>query len=268
VPSYRQWVSGFRDLGLGAQSHLLVHASLESFAPEAGGTQALLGALLAASERIVAPAFTRRTLVTPPTGPAHNGMTYGDSAANFDAEIFRPDLPVDPELGSFAEALRRHPEAARSTHPALSFCGIRAEEALATQSLDDPLAPIRWLAEADADILLLGATHRRNVSLHFAERLAGRKSFLRWALTESGIVACPGFPGCPDGFEAIEARLEGVARRASVGGKVITSIPLRDLIHVASGWIREDPRALLCGREGCLRCAEVRAAVRAPAEPA
>jgi len=268
VPSYRQWLSAFRDLGLGSQSRLLVHASLEAFAPEAGGTEALLGALLAASELIVAPAFTRRTLVTPATGPAHNGMEYGDNPANLEAEFFRADLPVDPELGAFAEALRRHPEASRSSHPALSFSGIGAEAALAAQTLLDPLAPIRSLAEADADVLLVGVTHRRNVSLHFAERLAGRKAFTRWAITESGVAECPGFPGCPDGFDAVEGRLEGIVRRAAVGGKTITSVPLRDLIHVATGWIREDPRALLCDRPGCLRCAEVRAAVRTPAEPA
>jgi aminoglycoside 3-N-acetyltransferase len=266
MPSYRQWVSALRDLGLGPQSRVLVHASLEAYTQDPGGATALLGALTAVTEMVLTPAFTRRTLVTPHTGPPHNGLDYGDDPANLEAEFFRPGLPVDPELGVFAESLRRHPEAGRSIHPALSFSGIGAPEPLSVQTLEDPLAPIRWLAEADADVLQYGETYRRNVSLHYAEQMAGRRSFLRWALTGSGVVACPSFPGCSDGFDAIEGRLAGIVRRAAIGGGVVTSVPMRDLLHTAVGWIREDPRALLCDRAGCARCAEVRAAVRADAE--
>lgn len=266
MPSYRQWVAALREVGLGPQSRVLVHASVEAYPPDPGGAAALLGALAAVSEMVVAPAFTRRTLVTPRTGPPNNGLAYGEAPANLEAEFFRPDLPVDTDLGAFAELLRRHPEAERSSHPALSFAGLGAAEPLAAQSLEDPLATIRWLADADADIVLYGETHRRNVSLHLAEQIAGRRTFVRWALTEVGVVTCPSFPGCSDGFDAIEGRLEGIVRRAAIAGGVVTSIPMRDLLHTATGWIREDPRALLCDRAACARCAEIRAAVRAVAE--
>ena len=88
---------------------------------------------------------------------------------------------------------------------------------------------------------------------------------MRWALTEQGVVTCPQVPGCSDGFNAITARLEGVVRQAPLAGQEILAIPLRDLIHIAAGWIREDPRALLCDRSGCERCADVRQSVRAGA---
>ena len=267
MPSYHQWTSAFRDLGLGSQSRLLVHASLGDFPGDAGGSAALLGSLAALAEMVVMPAFTERTLITPRTGPPDNGMEYGEDPANLDAEFFHPALPVDREHGEVAETLRQHPRAARSSHPALSFCGLGAEEALEAQTLDDPLGTVHWLAEADADVVLVGGRARPNVSLHYAEQVAGRKSFVRWALTEQGVVTCHRYPGCSDGFEAIEARLGGIARRIAIGGGVITSIPLRDLVHLAVGWIREDPRALLCDRPGCERCAAVRASVRAPAAP-
>jgi aminoglycoside 3-N-acetyltransferase len=265
MPTYREWVSAFRDLGLGPHSRALVHASLPPFAPDVGGPQGLLGALTATCEIIVAPTFTSSTLVTPPFGPPYNGLRYGDDPANQEAEFFRADLPTDPLLADLAEAMRLHPEAERSNHPALSFCGIRAAQALAAQSLEEPLGTVRWLAEADADVLLIGTDHRRNVGLHHAERVAGRKQFVRWALTEQGVVTCPQFPGCSDGFNAIASRLEGVLRRAPVAGQEITAVPLRDLIHVAAGWMREDGRALLCDRPGCERCADVRQSVRAGA---
>ena len=265
MPSYREWVAAFRDLGLGPHSRVLIHASLPPFAPDVGGPQALLGVLTATCEIVVAPAFTLRTLVTPPFGPAFNGMRYGEPRANEEAEFFHADLATDPLIADLAEPMRRQPAAGRSEHPALSFCGIRAKQALAAQSLEEPLGPVRWLAEADADVLLIGADHRRNVGLHHAERVSGRKQFVRWALTEQGIVACPQFPGCSDGFNVIGSRLGGIVRQTALSGQTISAIPLRDLIHVASGWIREDPRALLCERPGCERCADVRQSVRAGA---
>jgi aminoglycoside 3-N-acetyltransferase len=265
MPSYHQWVTAFRDLGLGPSSRLLVHASLPAFRHDTGGAPALLGALTAMSEMVVMPAFTRRTMVTPRTGPPGNGIEYGEAPGNLEAEFFHPGLPVDAEQGEVAEMLRRQPGAERSKHPILSFTGVDARDALAAQTLDEPLDPIRWLAEADADVVLIGTDHRSNVSLHHAERIAGRRTFVRWSLTEQGVVTCPNFPGCSDGFDAIEGRLGGIARRIAIAGGRITSVPLRDLIHVAAGWIREDPRALLCDRAGCERCAAVRASVRAPA---
>jgi aminoglycoside 3-N-acetyltransferase len=265
VPSYREWISALRDLGLGPHSRLLVHASLVPFAPDVGGPQALVGALTATCELVVAPSFTLRTLVVPPFGPPYNGLRYEDANANEEAEVFQADLPADPPYADLAEAMRRLPQAERSTHPALSFTGARAGQALEAQSLEEPLGPVRWLAEADADVLLIGVDHRQNVALHHAERVAGRKHFVRWAVTERGVVTCPQFPGCSDGFNAIAGRLEGVARRAVVAGREIQAVPLRDLIHMAAGWMREDPRALLCDRPGCIRCADVRQSVRAAA---
>src|SRR3990170_6416931 len=135
MPSYRELVSAFRDLGLGPHSRLLVHASLPPFAPDVGGPQALLGALTATCEIIVVPSFTSGTLVTPPFGPPYNGLRYGDDSANSEAEFFHADLATDPLLADLAEAMLQHPQSERSSHPALSFCGIRAGQALAAQSL-------------------------------------------------------------------------------------------------------------------------------------
>ena len=261
MSSYRDWITALRDLGLGSHSRVLVHAALETLEPVVGGADTIVGALLGACETVIAPTFTARTLITPAVGPPDNGIAYSEGA-NAEAEIFRPDLPADVDMGPVAEALRRHPSAGRSGHPALSFAGVNAEEALQAQTLQEPLAPIRWLAEFDGDVLLIGVNHRRNVSLHWAERLAGRKQFLRWALTPQGVVECPGYPGCSDGFQAIAARLSGITREARIGEDALQAMPVRDLLHIAGGWIREDPRALLCDRPGCERCAAVRAAVR------
>lgn len=258
--NYRDFIRVLRDLGLVQGSRILVHARLASLGEITGGPEAVLGAFLAVGKTVVAPTFTSSAMVTPEVGPSENGMEYGGAAEhNAAAQFFHPDLPADPKMGSLAEALRRAQGASRSEHPLLSFAGIGADDVLASQSLEDPLAPIGALAEMDADIILLGADHTANVSLHHAERLAGRRGFVRWALTPTGVVECPGMPGCSDGFPAIAGRLEGIVRRATLGPVTVESFPMRDLLHVAAGWIRVDPEALLCENDGCTRCAAVRA---------
>ncbi|OGO71622.1 MAG: hypothetical protein A2Z37_01530 [Chloroflexi bacterium RBG_19FT_COMBO_62_14] len=258
--NYRDFIRVLRDLGLAQGSRILIHARLASLGEVTGGTQAVLGAFLAVGETVVAPTFTFSAMITPDVGPSDNGMEYGSAGdRNSAAQFYRADLPADPEMGSLAEALRQAPQAVRSNHPLLSFAGVGADEVLTSQTLEDPLAPIAALASADADVVLLGADHTANVSLHYAEKLAGRRQFVRWALTPAGVIECPGIPGCADGFPAIAGRLEGIVRRATLGPVTIESYPLRDLVHTAAGWIRMDPEALLCGRQSCARCAAVRA---------
>ncbi|OGO16448.1 MAG: hypothetical protein A2Y93_09605 [Chloroflexi bacterium RBG_13_68_17] len=254
--TYRELVTALRSLGLDRESRVLAHASLSSFEPVTGGEETVLGALLAVSGPLLMPAFTLRTMVAPPLGPADNGMTYG--ADNRGVEPFGPETAADAAMGELVEMLRRRPEARRSMHPIYSFVGVLADEYLEAQSLLDPLGPIARLAEDDGDVVLLGVDHRADVSLHYAERIAGRKTFLRWALTPQGVVTCPNSPGCSDGFQAVEPHLRGVVRRADIGGSVIEAIPVRDLVHFASAWLRQDPQAMLCDRPDCERCRDVR----------
>jgi aminoglycoside 3-N-acetyltransferase len=107
-------------------------------------------------------------------------------------------------------------------------------------------------------VLLIGVDHTVNTSLHYAERLAGRRQFIRWALTREGVAQCPGFPGCSDGFQAIHPFIEPYIRCVPCGSAFIQAIPVSALVEVAVEQIRRNPQFLLCGREDCERCAAVR----------
>jgi aminoglycoside 3-N-acetyltransferase len=172
------------------------------------------------------------------------------------------DLPADRQMGRTAEALRRYPRARRTAHPIQSFAGVYAEKFLAAQTLKHPLGPIAALAEADGYILLLGVDHTVNTSIHYAELLAGRKQFIRWALLPDRILECPGFPGDSAGFEAIAPDLVNDIRLVKVGEGIIQAVPLRPLISAVHACIEADPLALLCDRSDCLRCDAVRELVR------
>lgn len=258
-------------LGL-SHTPVIAHASLRSFGEVIGGAEAVLRALVDSVWALVMPTFTYVTMITPEVGPPNNGITYGaERDLNRMAEPFRRDLPADKQMGVIPEALRRHPRAKRSPHPIQSFAGIYADKFLAAQNLQDPLGPIGALAEADGWVLLLGVDHTVNTSIHYAEHLAGRKTFTRWALLPDRIIECPAFPGDSTGFDAIAPDLTGITRTVKAGDATIQALPLRGLISAVTERIKADPLALLCDREDCLRCNAIRESVSAtagkPAEP-
>ncbi len=257
--TYRNLVRELRKLDMGRVQPVIVHASLSAFGEIQGGEQTLLGALTSVYDSVIVPTFTYKTMLTPEVGPPDNGITYGSGRdANRMAEFFRPDMPADKSMGVVAETLRQHPAARRSRHPIQSFAGINAGRAIKAQTLDEPLAPIRVLTEAGGWILLLGVKHIANTSIHYAEKLAGRRQFIRWALTPQGVKECPHWPGCSGGFEQISPRLEEATRRVQIGHANVRAIPLSDLVEAVQKAIADDPLALLCGRGDCERCNAIR----------
>lgn len=206
----------------------------------------MLGALLSICSGLMMPTFTYKTMVTPEVGPDNNGVRYGSGKdTNQMSEFFYAKMPADRLMGKVAESLRQHPRARRSSHPILSFSGIDVDDAIDAQSLDDPLAPIGKLLEAGGYVLMAGVDHTTNTSIHYAEKLAGRKRFVRWALTPQGVVTCPGFPGSSEGFEQINADLELETSQVMVGSARVRAVPLDVLIKTALDLIAKDPLALL-----------------------
>lgn len=259
--TFRDIQKGLRELGLGHDSRVLAHVSLSAFGHVRGGAEAMAGALTSTCGLVLMPAFTHQCQVYPLVGPPDNGMTYDDAHAdNAEAELFMPDLPPHADMGVTAETLRRLPGARRSSHPLLSFTAVgpEAETVLRAQTLAEPFGVIARLAELGGDVLLAGVDHTKNAALHYAEARAGRKQFVRWALTPEGIVACPAWPGCSDGFNALAPRIAGLARTARVGAALLQRFPLADLIPAVVALLAEDPAALLCDRPGCERCETVR----------
>ncbi|MEP7135283.1 MAG: AAC(3) family N-acetyltransferase [Chloroflexota bacterium] len=238
---------------------VIAHASLRSFGYIKSGVDAVLRAMLSSFKSVMMPAFTYKTMVTPEVGPPNNGITYGsEKDLNKMAQSFKLNMRVDPMIGILAETLQVRPFATRTNHPILSFTGIRADEFLITQTIAEPLAPIGALAKADGWVVLINVDHSVNTSIHYAEKLAGRKQFVRWAINGNRIVECPGFPGDSSGFNAIAEHLKADTRRVEVGHGFIQAVPLKRIIDVTQDLIKKDPLALLCQRSDCERCNAVR----------
>lgn len=260
--TFRDFITGFRKLDIDHSRPVIAHASFSAFGEVHGGVETVLGALLTSFDTLVMPVFTYKTMITPEIGPSDNAIIYGSGKnTNRMAEIYRPNMPADTMMGVIAEALRTHPKAHRSKHPILSFAGINAKQILDSQSINEPLLPIQTLIDEEGWALLMGVDQTVNTSIHYGEQLAGRKQFIRWALTSKGVIPCYGFPGCSDGFEDITSHLDEVIRKVKVGEGVIQAIPLVNLMATVCGMLKANPLALLCGREDCARCNAVRASV-------
>jgi aminoglycoside 3-N-acetyltransferase len=249
-------------LGL-SHTPVIAHASLSAFGDVVGGAETLLRATLDSVWALVMPTFTYQTMIVPADGPPHNGMLYrGDSEVDAHIEPFTPEMPADRLMGGVSEALRLHSRARRSSHPILSFAGVNAAAFLAAQSMTEPLGVIAALAQADGWILLLGTGHTVNTSIHYAERLAGRRQFVRWALLQDRICECPGFPGDSAGFGVLAQDLATVTRQVTVGSALIQAMPVRAVLSAVKARLEADPFALLCDVAGCLRCDAIRESVR------
>jgi aminoglycoside 3-N-acetyltransferase len=260
--SFREFVNAFRVLGINPNQPVIIHASISSFGEIRGGADTVLGALLTVARGVMAPTFTYKTMIIPEIGPENNAIMYGSGRdTNRMADFYQPDMPADPLMGILPEILRKQPHALRSTHPILSFAGVNVEEALRSQTLEEPLAPIRVLAEQNGMVLLMGVNHTVNTSIHYAEQLAGRKQFTRWALTPAGVRECPRFPGCSDGFEQAASFLSGISCVTRLAGTTLETISLAPMLQTLSELIRQQPEALLCGKNDG-RCEAVREAVR------
>ena len=260
---FRDFVRAFRDLDLPSDAPLIAHASLSAFGYVEGGANTVVGAMLQEYDRLIMPGFTYKTMVIPESGPANNGLAYGEGRdTNRMAQFFISDMPVDRLMGVIPETLRSLSNATRSVHPILSFVGIHADEILNSQTIEAPLKPIEQLREQNGWVLLLGVSLEVNTSIHDAERLSGRKQFVRWALTPNGILECPGFPGCSDGFGALLPALRQILRQTTLGQGMITAIPIAEMTEIVQERIEADPLTLLCNRPYCERCEAVRRHIR------
>lgn len=258
MPDYKDLYAAFQALCL-QEAPVIAHASLKPFGYIEGGAEAVMKAMLASFAGVIMPTHTYKTKIIPEVGPPNNGIVYGNGIyKNKMAQPFHLGMKADSMMGILPETLRCHPSATRTAHPILSFAGVNADVALLKQTLYEPLAPIGALAEQNGWVVLINVDNTVNTSIHYAEKLAGRKQFVRWALVDERVVECPNYPGDSMGFQAIEEFIRPDARRIHIGDAFIDAIPLKRLFEVVQKLIRKDPLALLCDGPDCERCSAVR----------
>jgi aminoglycoside 3-N-acetyltransferase len=262
--SYRDISAGLQNLGLNRSTPVLAHISLAKLGEVQGGLNTVMGALLATVDNVMMPAFTFSTMVIPESGPEDNLVDYGSGReTNLAAEIYSYALPADMADREASEALRTYPGVYRSNHPVFSFAGLGLDVALINHPAEDPYAPISELRKLDGWVLLMGAEPSDNFSVHYAEKLAGRKQFTRWALNDHGICEILHYPGCSEGFNKLHYYMQEELHTVRVADSIWHAMKIETLLNVAVALINEDNFALLCNNLNCPRCNLVRSSIKA-----
>jgi len=248
-----------RGLGVGPGMVLLVHSSLSAMGWVCGGAVAVVAALqsaLGSSGTLVMPAHSPG-LSEPgkwenPPVPASWWPVIRENMPAYD-----PDLTPTHSMGVISETFRKQRGVLRSSHPQVSFCahGPQASRIVDDHSLAFGLgerSPLARIYDLHGFVLLLGASHGSNTSMHLAEYRANfpaRKVVREGApIDASGSRQWATFeevePDSSDfdriGEEFLTSDAGRVVRRGKVGLADCQLMPQRDVVNFAVGWMEEN----------------------------
>jgi aminoglycoside 3-N-acetyltransferase len=224
------------DLGVQPGGVLLVHTAFSKVKPVEEGPLGLIAALRGALGR-------EGTLVMP-------SMTSDD-----DQPFERTATPC-LWLGIVAETFWRMPGVLRSDSPhAFAAIGPQAARITAPQPVDlphGPDSPVGRVYELNGQVLLLGAGHDSNTTVHLAEYLGGA----RYRRQKYSTILEAGQPvrveygeidHCCQNFNLVEGWLEakGLQRRGQVGHAEARLARSQDIVEVVSAQVRTNETVFL-----------------------
>jgi aminoglycoside 3-N-acetyltransferase len=246
--------SDLRALGLAAGDTVLVHSSASSLGFVAGGSQAVVQALL----DVLGPGGT---LVVPTHTPDNTDPADWSNPPVPESwwEAIRSASPGFDKsrtpsrwMGVIAETVRTWPGAVRSDHPQVSFAALGRHAALVSggHELSDALgecSPLGAVYRLDGKVLLLGCGHDSNTSLHLAEwRQKAPPRGVRGASVRrpdgaSEWISWTDVIDKTDDFEQIGAAFEVAVGLSigQVGDAEARLTPQRALVDFATAWMAE-----------------------------
>jgi len=241
-----------RALGVGEGQIVLVHSSLSRMGWVCGGAVALIQALqevLTPSGTLIMPSHT--------SGLSEPSHWQEPPVPEEWWEVIREEMPpFDPRctptrgIGLVPELFRTYPDVLRSGHPQVSFAAWGAEAAAITRghALADGLgegSPLARIHERDGHVLLIGASHDSNTSLHLAEHRAHwpSKTYSTqgapvlegggrvWKQFESLTISSDDFEAAGTAFDAT-----GAVQRGFVGNAASRFMRQRALVDFGVNW--------------------------------
>lgn len=248
-----------RDVGA-ARMPVCVHASLRSFGGIEGGPATVIGGLLDEGCTVMVPTFTA-IYMAQGTRRIERNAWDGERPPEpwwvTDRAYTSSTTECEEGLGALPAFVAAMPGRARGAHPLMSFCAVGplAEALVATQTSEDPLAPLAMVAARGGAVVLMGVAPDRMTLIHVAEQRAGRTLFRRWTVNPGGPPVEVAYGGCSNGFGKLWPAIGHLARETRAGESRWVAFPAAETIDAAAAAIRADPMITHCGASGC-RCDE------------
>lgn len=253
------------ELGL-TNSESCIHSSIKSFGDqlEGGvkdGIKGLLNAFLTKNCTVMAPTFCYDYLQNPTKKfmPIRNGIDY-DTYCEIPKDrsmVFHPGSKniTTGRMGILPKCILEHPDSKRGYHQMNSFTAVGkyAERLVAPQTPLDVYAPFQQLIEDNGYILLMGVELDRATIIHYAEQLAGRNLFVRWANDKDGNVMPIFRGGCSSGFNNFRSVLKE-KKEVMVGNSRWQCYNAGYLVDACRKAITEAPEITYCGNPDCRLC--------------
>lgn len=238
-----------------------LHTSLRSFGHLEGDADALIDAFLDEGCTLMVPTFSGDRFLVEPPGHLRRPRNGWDGSVRSEEPATAPTFDpatneVSSTMGTVPAAVLRRPERIRGRHPlwSLTAIGPAAEALIADQGPADATAPFRTLGELGGAVVLAGVGLERCSLLHYAEALAGRSLFYRWALDEHGEVVEWQVGGCSEGFPRLWPALQALATRVVVHSSDWIVLPAAEAAQAAARAIQAEPQITHCRRSLCNRC--------------
>jgi len=256
------FATAIRTLGI-QNACVEVHSSFRSFGTHVeGGADTVLNAFTSENCSVLVFAYTTEQFeVVPPAGAlprqnAWNGMAQFPKEE--DARIYTPACTdiMRADLGLIPYTIVNRPDRARGYHPLNSFAAIgpQADVLVGGQTPTDVFAPVQKLCELDGYVLLMGVGLNRATILHYAENVAGRAPFIRWAKDMYGETIPCRIGSCSNGFPKLDPIVAPIERQVMVGDSLWRCYPARALVQLCADAMRADPDITRCGNPDCPRC--------------
>ncbi|PJF28968.1 MAG: hypothetical protein CUN52_10780 [Phototrophicales bacterium] len=271
--------SAIHTLGISGRV-VCLHTSLRSFgriqAPSPDmAAKMVINAFLDEGCTLLVPTFSRIFEVAPPPSAMfvpHNALDTRNInqlwydylvaiRSDYQTPHFTPQTTLLDvrDMGILPTVLLQMDGHIRGNHPLMSFTAIgdHAETLVKSQQPDDGYAPMRELIGLNGVVGLLGVGYERMSLLHYAEKLAGRRLFIRWAMNADGEIIPAEVGGCSNGFEKFAPYLNPLAKVAIVGKSLWRFYEAEDVATRASARIKQTPTITQCDNPACAFCRDV-----------
>jgi aminoglycoside 3-N-acetyltransferase len=255
--------SAIQELNIQNES-VCIHSSMKSFGCQVdGGAKTIIDSFLSENCTIMVPAFDDDCEIYPPKHLRPEQNAAGDYSYFENCQYGTPktftvesnDITTK-DMGLIPYTLLRISARKRGYNPlnSMAAVGRYAEELVNGQSAQDVWAPFRKLYEKKGMVLLMGVQLYRATIIHFAEQLAGRVPFVRWANDKNDIPSICNTGGCSHGFENFTDVLKPIEKTIVVGNSLWRCFPAKEMVDICVKAMEENQNISHCHNPNCERC--------------